>query len=274
MKKWIMCIIVMSLGLYGFSQDIHPDTEKFIKTALTKFGYRIDRVYSKDADYQTSPKTMNDLYGGDYFNYNGQSYGSLKKWLEHYGNTASKEGFKIKDAELKHTFEIDELSYRKVSTDKDDHRYTVKVTLKRETTVKNNTGRHDYKLVDRNVTITIVAHNNKRLTILGIDGNWDFNPVYPTLRARPHLAINSENQITLSHNREEIDIPFESYYIIDKYYGEKGELGIVEDIERIPLSIKSSLTGIDGTPINKSIIRINDNRFKIAVPYNYSRKKK
>lgn len=258
MKRIKYIILSMLAGLVvlpAYTQSVSQDTKAFIVEEMKEFSGTLNNVLTLFMEDAIEPETMDVLFGGDYMKYNGVKYGKLSSWINRYYRN------QLKGVELNHTFLVRQPSIRKLSTSEADRRYIVETTMKRASAIKDASGRHDYKLEDRNVTFTVVVNEGHRMTVVGIDGNLDFNPIYPQNRNRLTLELSSKHSEVSSWGGDHT-FHVTSYSCLDKVYGNRGELGIESGTQRQPYAfyVKSALktdrTGDDVT---------------VHIPSNYSR---
>lgn len=218
MKKTVISLLAGLLVLPAYTQTVTPETKAFIVEQMKDFTSTLNNVITLFEEDAIDVKTMDRLYGGDYLTVNGTKYGKLSAWIDRYYRG------QLKGVEVNHTFEIRQPSIRKVSATAADRRYRVEATMKRASAIKGGGANHDYRLQDREVAFTVVVNEGYDMKIVGMEGNWEFKPVYPTYRERRTLEL-SEDYSNASYRSEKITFSVTSYSVQDKLYGRQGELG-------------------------------------------------
>ena len=258
MKRVTTCLCAFFILLTLQGQEISPVTEAFIKERLEKFARTMNNILTLDPYDAIDARNMDVLFGWDYFRYNGKEYNKLSTWINRYYRP------QLKNVELNHTLDARLPSIRKKTAEASDHRYLVDATLHRKSALISTDRQDDFRLEDRTVTFTVIINEGHSLQILAIDGDWDFNPIYPKLKIRRSLSLDRHHS-TLAHNGGRTNFKVASYLIKDKVYGMYGELDAVKNFQREKLNFGVS---------SDRKFEIDGETVTVYVPYNYSRRER
>jgi len=161
----VVCLICINM----FAQKNIEQAKMIIEKEMVSFRSVLDYMNSMDEEERYDTNDINFSFGGDYFEYNGKNYENLGIWLN---NFYLKE---LKNHMLTHFIVVDNTSVVKLSDNPVDLRYRFNATLNR----KNESSTDDFKLKEEKVSFVVMVEKERGIRILGIDGQWEINPIRP-----------------------------------------------------------------------------------------------